>query len=368
MATFDSKTTTDWEKLAAKELKKDSSDSLLWETPEGIQVKPLYTLADLEKLENVDTMPGFAPFTRGPKATMYAGRPWTVRQYAGFSTAEESNAFYRRNLAAGQQGLSVAFDLATHRGYDSDHPRVVGDVGKAGVAIDSILDMEILFKDIPLGDVSVSMTMNGAVLPIMALYIVAAEEQGVSQDRLAGTIQNDILKEFMVRNTYIYPPTPSMKIIADIIEYTSKYMPKFNSISISGYHIQEAGANNVQELAFTLADGIEYVKAALAKGLEVDQFAPRLSFFFAIGMNFFMEVAKLRAARFLWAELMSQFNPKNPLSLALRTHCQTSGWSLTEQAPYNNVIRTTIEAMAAVLGGTQSLHTNALDEAIALPT
>lgn len=368
MATFDSKTTTDWEKLAAKELKKDSSDSLLWETPEGIQVKPLYTLADLEKLENVDTMPGFAPFTRGPKATMYAGRPWTVRQYAGFSTAEESNAFYRRNLAAGQQGLSVAFDLATHRGYDSDHPRVVGDVGKAGVAIDSILDMEILFKDIPLGDVSVSMTMNGAVLPIMALYIVAAEEQGVSQDRLAGTIQNDILKEFMVRNTYIYPPTPSMKIIADIIEYTSKYMPKFNSISISGYHIQEAGANNVQELAFTLADGIEYVKAALAKGLEVDQFAPRLSFFFAIGMNFFMEVAKLRAARFLWAELMSQFNPKNPLSLALRTHCQTSGWSLTEQDPYNNVIRTTIEAMAAVLGGTQSLHTNALDEAIALPT
>ena len=368
MATFDEKTTTDWEKLAAKELKKDSSDSLLWDTPEGIQVKPLYTLSDLEKLENVDTMPGFAPFTRGPKATMYAGRPWTVRQYAGFSTAEESNAFYRRNLAAGQQGLSVAFDLATHRGYDSDHPRVVGDVGKAGVAIDSILDMEILFKDIPLGDVSVSMTMNGAVLPIMALYIVAAEEQGVSQDRLAGTIQNDILKEFMVRNTYIYPPTPSMKIIADIIEYTSKYMPKFNSISISGYHIQEAGANNVQELAFTLADGIEYVKAALAKGLEVDQFAPRLSFFFAIGMNFFMEVAKLRAARFLWAELMSQFSPKNPLSLALRTHCQTSGWSLTEQDPYNNVIRTTIEAMAAVLGGTQSLHTNALDEAIALPT
>ena len=368
MATFDAKTTTDWEKLAAKELKKDSSDSLLWDTPEGIQVKPLYTLGDLEKLENVDTMPGFAPFTRGPKATMYAGRPWTVRQYAGFSTAEESNAFYRRNLAAGQQGLSVAFDLATHRGYDSDHPRVVGDVGKAGVAIDSILDMEILFKDIPLGDVSVSMTMNGAVLPIMALYIVAAEEQGVSQDRLAGTIQNDILKEFMVRNTYIYPPTPSMKIIADIIEYTSKYMPKFNSISISGYHIQEAGANNVQELAFTLADGIEYVKAALAKGLEVDQFAPRLSFFFAIGMNFFMEVAKLRAARFLWAELMSQFSPKNPLSLALRTHCQTSGWSLTEQDPYNNVIRTTIEAMAAVLGGTQSLHTNALDEAIALPT
>ena len=305
MASFDTKTTTEWEKLAAKEIKKDSTDSLLWDTPEGIQVKPLYTLADLETLENIDTMPGFSPFMRGPKATMYAGRPWTVRQYAGFSTAEESNAFYRRNLAAGQQGLSVAFDLATHRGYDSDHPRVVGDVGKAGVAIDSILDMEVLFKDIPLGDVSVSMTMNGAVLPILALYIVAAEEQGVSQDRLAGTIQNDILKEFMVRNTYIYPPTPSMRIIADIIEYTSKYMPKFNSISISGYHIQEAGANNVQELAFTLADGVEYVKAALAKGLEVDQFAPRLSFFFAIGMNFFMEVAKLRAARFLWAELMS---------------------------------------------------------------
>jgi len=368
MATFEKKTTQDWDKLAAKEIKKETTAPLLWDTPEGIQVKPLYTLADLEKLETIDTMPGFAPFLRGPKATMYAGRPWTVRQYAGFSTAEESNAFYRRNLAAGQQGLSVAFDLATHRGYDSDHPRVVGDVGKAGVAIDSILDMEILFKDIPLGDVSVSMTMNGAVLPIMALYIVAAEEQGVPQDKLAGTIQNDILKEFMVRNTYIYPPAPSMRIIADIIEYTSKYMPKFNSISISGYHIQEAGANNVQELAFTLADGIEYVKAALAKGLEVDQFAPRLSFFFAIGMNFFMEVAKLRAARFLWAELMSQFNPKNPLSLALRTHCQTSGWSLTEQDPYNNVIRTTIEAMAAVLGGTQSLHTNALDEAIALPT
>ncbi len=368
MATFDKKSLQDWDKLAAKEIKKETTDSLVWDTPEGIAVKPLYTLADLEKLENVDTLPGFAPYLRGPKATMYAGRPWTVRQYAGFSTAEESNAFYRRNLAAGQQGLSVAFDLATHRGYDSDHPRVVGDVGKAGVAIDSILDMEVLFKDIPLADVSVSMTMNGAVLPILALYIVAAEEQGVPKEKLAGTIQNDILKEFMVRNTYIYPPAPSMRIIADIIEYTSKYMPKFNSISISGYHIQEAGANNVQELAFTLADGVEYVKAALAKGLEVDQFAPRLSFFFAIGMNFFMEVAKLRAARFLWAELMSQFNPKNPLSLALRTHCQTSGWSLTEQDPYNNVIRTTIEAMAAVLGGTQSLHTNALDEAIALPT
>ncbi|QAR33620.1 methylmalonyl-CoA mutase [Geovibrio thiophilus] len=368
MAGFDKKTVQDWEKLAAKEIKKEDVSSLMWDTSEGIRVKPLYTLEDLEKLENINTIPGFAPFMRGPKATMYAGRPWTVRQYAGFSTAEESNAFYRRNLAAGQQGLSVAFDLATHRGYDSDHPRVVGDVGKAGVAIDSILDMEILFKDIPLADVSVSMTMNGAVLPIMALYIIAAEEQGVTQDKLSGTIQNDILKEFMVRNTYIYPPEPSMNIISDIIEYTSKYMPKFNSISISGYHIQEAGANNVQELAFTLADGVEYVKAAIAKGLEVDQFAPRLSFFFAIGMNFFMEISKLRAARFLWAELMSQFNPKNVLSSALRTHCQTSGWSLTEQDPYNNVIRTTIEAMAAVLGGTQSLHTNALDEAIALPT
>lgn len=368
MAGFDKKTLQDWEKLAAKEIKKEDVSSLMWDTPEGIRVKPLYTLEDLEKLENINTIPGFAPFMRGPKATMYAGRPWTVRQYAGFSTAEESNAFYRRNLAAGQQGLSVAFDLATHRGYDSDHPRVVGDVGKAGVAIDSILDMEILFKDIPLADVSVSMTMNGAVLPIMALYIIAAEEQGVTQDKLSGTIQNDILKEFMVRNTYIYPPEPSMNIISDIIEYTSKYMPKFNSISISGYHIQEAGANNVQELAFTLADGVEYVKAAIAKGLEVDQFAPRLSFFFAIGMNFFMEISKLRAARFLWAELMSQFSPKNALSSALRTHCQTSGWSLTEQDPYNNVIRTTIEAMAAVLGGTQSLHTNALDEAIALPT
>lgn len=365
---FDKKTVQDWEKLASKETKKDDTSSLNWNTPEGITIKPLYTYDDLVKLQNINTIPGFPPFMRGPKATMYAGRPWTVRQYAGFSTAEESNAFYKRNLAAGQQGLSVAFDLATHRGYDSDHPRVVGDVGKAGVAIDSVLDMEILFKDIPLGDVSVSMTMNGAVLPILAFYIVTAEEQGVTQDKLSGTIQNDILKEFMVRNTYIYPPEPSMNIISDIIEYTSKYMPKFNSISISGYHIQEAGANNVQELAFTLADGVEYVRAALKKGLEVDQFAPRLSFFFAIGMNFFMEIAKLRAARFLWAELMQQFNPKNPLSSALRTHCQTSGWSLTEQDPYNNVIRTTVEAMAAVLGGTQSLHTNALDEAIALPT
>ena len=357
-----------WEKQAKKEKKLDDLSGFAWETPEGIRVKPLYTLLDLENLENVNTLPGLAPFVRGPNATMYAGRPWTIRQYAGFSTAEESNAFYKRNLAGGQQGLSVAFDLATHRGYDSDHPRVVGDVGKAGVAIDSVEDMKILFDSIPLEKVSVSMTMNGAVLPIMAMFIVAAEEQGVSQDKLAGTIQNDILKEFMVRNTYIYPPEPSMRIISDIIEYTSKYMPKFNSISISGYHMQEAGANNVLELAFTLADGLEYVKAALAKGLDVDAFAPRLSFFFAIGMNFFMEIAKLRAARFLWSELMSQFQPKNNKSLMLRTHCQTSGWSLTEQDPYNNVVRTTIEAMAAVLGGTQSLHTNALDEAIALPT
>lgn len=364
----DKNTVKEWEQRAAKEIKQDNIDKLQWKTAEGIDVKPLYTLEDLEKLENVNTLPGFAPFMRGPKASMYAGRPWTVRQYAGFSTAEESNAFYKRNLAAGQQGLSVAFDLATHRGYDSDHPRVVGDVGKAGVAIDSVEDMKILFDDIPLGDVSVSMTMNGAVLPVMAMYIVAAEEQGVPQEKLAGTIQNDILKEFMVRNTYIYPPAPSMRIISDIIGYTSKYMPKFNSISISGYHIQEAGANNVLELAFTLADGIEYVKAAVDKGLDVDAFAPRLSFFFAIGMNFFMEIAKLRAARFLWAELMEEFKPKNDKSKMLRTHCQTSGWSLTEQDPYNNVIRTTIEAMAAVLGGTQSLHTNALDEAIALPT
>ncbi|PLX96230.1 MAG: methylmalonyl-CoA mutase [Desulfuromonas sp.] len=361
-------TMADWEAKAKKEKKTDDLSGFKWETPEGITVKPLYTAEDLGGMEHLDTLPGLPPFLRGPVATMYAGRPWTVRQYAGFSTAEESNAFYKRNLAAGQQGLSVAFDLATHRGYDSDHPRVVGDVGKAGVAIDSVEDMKILFDSIPLDKVSVSMTMNGAVLPIMANYIVAAEEQGVSQDKLAGTIQNDILKEFMVRNTYIYPPEPSMRIISDIIEYTSKYMPKFNSISISGYHIQEAGANNALELAFTLADGLEYVKAALAKGLDVDAFAPRLSFFFAIGMNFFMEASKLRAARYLWAELMDQFNPQNPKSKALRTHCQTSGWSLTEQDPYNNVIRTTIEAMAAVLGGTQSLHTNALDEAIALPT
>ena len=368
MATFDTKTTQDWEKLAAKEIKQETTAPLTWDTPEGIAVKPLYTLADLEQLENIDTMPGFAPYLRGPKATMYAGRPWTVRQYAGFSTAEESNAFYRRNLAAGQQGLSVAFDLATHRGYDSDHPRVVGDVGKAGVAIDSVEDMKVLFDGIPLDKVSVSMTMNGAVLPVLAGYIVAAEEQGVGQDQLSGTIQNDILKEFMVRNTYIYPPEPSMRIVGDIIAYTAQHMPKFNSISISGYHIQEAGATQALELAFTLADGMEYVRAAQGSGLDIDAFAPRLSFFFAIGMNFYLEIAKLRAARLLWWRIMKTFGAKDPRSLMLRTHCQTSGWSLTEQDPYNNVIRTTIEAMAAVFGGTQSLHTNALDEAIALPT
>ncbi len=368
MAEFPKKTVADWEKLAQKELKDRPLDSLSWLTPEGITVKPLYTAADLENLETLGTLPGFAPFLRGPKATMYAGRPWTVRQYAGFSTAEESNKFYRANLAAGQQGVSVAFDLATHRGYDSDHPRVVGDVGKAGVAIDSVEDMKILFDGIPLEKMSVSMTMNGAVLPVLAGYIVAGEEQGVPLAQLAGTIQNDILKEFMVRNTYIYPPGPSMRIVADIIEFTAKNMPKFNSISISGYHMQEAGATQVQELAFTLADGLEYVRAALGKGLDVDAFAPRLSFFWAIGMNFFMEIAKMRAGRFLWAELMSQFNPKKPDSLALRTHCQTSGVSLTEQDPYNNVVRTAIEALAAVLGGTQSLHTNAFDEAIALPS
>ncbi|MGX1198577.1 methylmalonyl-CoA mutase [Parvibaculum sp. MBR-TMA-1.3b-4.2] len=368
----DKKTLKDWEEAVAKQTKGAGSDSLVWHTPEGIDVKALYTAEDLEKLAgegfDADTLPGFAPYTRGPQATMYAGRPWTIRQYAGFSTAEESNAFYRRNLAAGQKGLSVAFDLATHRGYDSDHPRVVGDVGKAGVAIDSVEDMKILFDGIPLDEMSVSMTMNGAVIPVMANYIVAAEEQGVSQDKLSGTIQNDILKEFMVRNTYIYPPEPSMRIIADIIGYCSKNMPRFNTISISGYHMQEAGATQVQELAFTIADGREYVRAALSAGLGVDDFAPRLSFFFAIGMNFFMEVAKLRAARLLWARVMSEFKPQNPKSSMLRTHCQTSGVSLTEQDPYNNVIRTTIEAMAAVLGGTQSLHTNALDEAIALPT
>jgi methylmalonyl-CoA mutase len=368
MADFPGKTMKDWEKLAQKELREQPLSKLDWTTPEGIVVKPLYTAADLEALETLGTVPGFPPFVRGPKATMYAGRPWTVRQYAGFSTAEDSNKFYRANLAAGQMGLSVAFDLATHRGYDSDHPRVVGDVGKAGVAIDSVEDMKILFDGIPLDRMTVSMTMNGAVLPVLAGYIVAAEEQGVPQEKLGGTIQNDILKEFMVRNTYIYPPGPSMRVVADIIEYTSRHMPKFNSISISGYHMQEAGATLVQELAFTLADGLEYVRAALGKGLKVDDFAPRLSFFFCIGMNFFMEIAKLRAARFLWAELMSQFAPQKADSLALRTHCQTSGVSLTEQDPMNNVVRTAYEAMAAVLGGTQSLHTNAFDEAVALPT
>src|ERR1700760_3952684 len=368
MADFPKKTLADWEKLAAKELREKPVSALDWTTPEGIVVKPVYTAADLENLETVGSLPGFPPFTRGPKATMYAGRPWTIRQYAGFSTAEESNAFYRGNLAAGQMGLSVAFDLATHRGYDSDHPRVVGDVGKAGVAIDSVEDMKILFDGIPLDRMSVSMTMNGAVLPVLAGYIVAAEEQGVAQDKLSGTIQNDILKEFMVRNTYIYPPEPSMRIVADIIEYTAKNMPKFNSISISGYHMHEAGATAVQELAYTLVDGMEYVRAALAKGLDVDAFAPRLSFFFGIGMNFFMEVAKLRAARLLWSQIMEAFGARKPDSLMLRTHCQTSGVSLTEQDPYNNVVRTTIEALASVLGGTQSLHTNSFDEAIALPT
>jgi methylmalonyl-CoA mutase len=359
---------SDWENLAAKEAKVSSTEALNWHTPEGIEVKPLYTAADLEDMETVNTLPGLAPYQRGVRATMYTNRAWTIRQYAGFSTAEASNAFYRKNLAAGQQGVSVAFDLATHRGYDSDHERVVGDVGKAGVAIDSVEDMKILFDGIPLDKMSVSMTMNGAVLPILAGYIVAAEEQGVSADKLNGTIQNDILKEFMVRNTYIYPPTPSMRIIGDIIEYTSANMPSFNSISISGYHMQEAGATCVQELAFTLADGMEYVRAAQAKGMDVDDFAGRLSFFFCIGMNFFMEVAKLRAARLLWSKIMSEFGAKKPSSLMLRTHCQTSGVSLTEQDPMNNVVRTTIEAMAAVLGGTQSLHTNSFDEAIALPT
>jgi methylmalonyl-CoA mutase len=359
----------DWQKLASKEARGRPLDELNWLTPEGIVVKPLYTAEDLDHIAHLDSLPGFPPYVRGPKATMYTGRPWTVRQYAGFSTAEESNAFYRENLAAGQTGLSVAFDLATHRGYDSDHPRVVGDVGKAGVAIDTVEDMKVLFDQIPLEKMSVSMTMNGAVLPIMAMYIVAAEEQGVSPDRLAGTLQNDILKEFMVRNTYIYPPEPSMRIVADIIAYTAERMPKFNSVSISGYHMLEAGATSVQELGFTLADGIEYVRAALGNGLKVDQFAPRLSFFFGIGMNFFMEVAKLRAARLLWSSLMQElFSPEDPKSLMLRTHCQTSGVSLTSRDPYNNIIRTTVEAMASVLGGTQSLHTNSFDEALALPT
>lgn len=359
---------TQWQQRAEQELRGKPLEDLTWTSPEGIEIKPLYTEADLEDISHISSFPGDAPFLRGPRSTMYTNRPWTIRQYAGFSTAEESNAFYRQNLAAGQKGLSVAFDLATHRGFDSDHPRVTGDVGMAGVAIDSVEDMKILFDGIPLDKMSVSMTMNGAVLPVLAGYVVAAEEQHVAQKDLSGTIQNDILKEFMVRNTFIYPPDSSMRIVADIIGYTAEHMPRFNSISISGYHMQEAGANAVQEVAFTLADGIEYVRAALATGQKIDKFAPRLSFFFCVGMNFFMEIAKLRAARILWHELMSQFNPQNPASLMLRTHCQTSGVSLQEQDPYNNVVRTTIEAMAAILGGTQSLHTNALDEAIALPT
>ncbi len=357
-----------WRELAAKELKGADPDTLTWDTPEGIEVKPLYTAADLEDLECVGRPPGIEPFVRGPRATMYSNRPWTIRQYAGFSTAEESNAFYRHNLAAGQVGLSVAFDLATHRGYDSDHPRVVGDVGKAGVAIDSVEDMKILFDGIPLEKMSVSMTMNGAVLPVLAGYVVAAEEQGVSQDQLTGTIQNDILKEFMVRNTYIYPPAPSMRIVGDIIEHTANHMPRFNSISISGYHMQEAGATAVQELGFTLADGLEYARFAASRGLSVDEFAGRLSFFFGIGMDFFMEVAKLRAARLLWSRIMTGLGAQQPGSKMLRTHCQTSGVSLTEQDPYNNIVRTAYEALAAVLGGTQSLHTNSFDEAIALPS
>ena len=365
---FKPSTLADWQKAAQKSAPGGDVGALDWHTPDGITVKPLYTAEDVQGLPFANTLPGFEPFVRGPQATMYAVRPWTIRQYAGFSTAEESNAFYRKALAAGGQGVSVAFDLATHRGYDSDHPRVTGDVGKAGVAIDSVEDMKILFDGIPLDKVSVSMTMNGAVLPVLAGYIVAAEEQGVAQAQLAGTIQNDILKEFMVRNTYIYPPAPSMKIIGDIIEYTSAHMPKFNSISISGYHMQEAGATQALELAFTLADGKEYVKTALAKGMDVDAFAGRLSFFWAVGMNFYLEIAKMRAARLLWCRIMKGFDAKNPKSLMLRTHSQTSGWSLTEQDPYNNVVRTAIEAMAAVFGGTQSLHTNSFDEAIALPT
>ena len=365
---FKPATLAQWQQAAAKSAPGGDVPALNWTTPEGLVIKPLYTAADLAGLPHTDTLPGFEPFVRGPQATMYAVRPWTIRQYAGFSTAEESNAFYRKALAAGGQGVSVAFDLATHRGYDSDHPRVSGDVGKAGVAIDSVEDMKLLFDQIPLDKVSVSMTMNGAVLPVLAGYIVAAEEQGVAQERLSGTIQNDILKEFMVRNTYIYPPAPSMRIIGDIIEYTAQKMPRFNSISISGYHMQEAGANQALELALTLADGKEYVKTALAKGLDVDGFAGRLSFFWAIGMNFYLEIAKLRAARLLWTRIMKSFNAKSPKSLMLRTHCQTSGWSLTEQDPYNNVVRTTVEALAAVFGGTQSLHTNSFDEAIALPT
>jgi methylmalonyl-CoA mutase len=369
MSPFDKPDLEQWQALARRELKGGDPAQLRWDTPEGIPVKALYTAEDLAGLEHLHGLPGLPPYERGPRATMYAGRPWTVRQYAGFSTAEESNAFYRRNLAAGQAGLSVAFDLATHRGYDSDHERVEGDVGKAGVAIDSVEDMKILFDQIPLDRMSVSMTMNGAVLPVLAMFVVAAQEQGVASAELSGTLQNDILKEFMVRNTYIYPPEPSMRIVADIIAYTARHMPRFNPISISGYHMQEAGATCVEELAFTLADGIEYVRAAQRGGLEVDRFAPRLSFFFGMGMNFFMEVAKLRAARLLWAQLMHElFAPTDPRSLMLRTHCQTSGVSLTSQDPYNNVVRTTVEAMAAVLGGTQSLHTNAFDEALALPS
>ena len=357
-----------WQTLAEKELRGTPVESLTRTTPEEIDIKPLYTAEDLENLEFVNILPGVDPFVRGVRATMYTNRPWTIRQYAGFSTAKESNEFYRRNLAAGQKGLSVAFDLPTHRGYDSDHPRVIGDVGKAGVPVDSVEDMKILFDGIPLDKMSVSMTMNGAVLPVLAGYIVAAEEQGVSQEKLMGTIQNDILKEYLTRNTYIYPPEPSMRIVSDIIGYCSKHMPKYNTVSISGYHMMEAGADSVLQTAFTIADGIEYVKAALNAGLDIDDFAPRLSFFFGIGMNFFMEIAMLRAARFLWADLMKQFNPKNPKSLMLRTHCQTSGWSLTQQDPYNNIIRTTLECLAAVLGGTQSLHTNSFDEAVSLPT
>ncbi len=358
-----------WKDLATRELSGDPPDALEWITPEGISIKPLYTADDLDTLDHQDGLPGLPPYVRGPRATMYAGRPWTIRQYSGFSTAEASNAFYRRNLAAGQSGLSVAFDLATHRGYDSDHPRVTGDIGMAGVAIDSVEDMRILFDGIPLDQMSVSMTMNGAVIPILAMFIVAGEEQGVDKASLSGTLQNDVLKEFMVRNTYIYPPKESMRIVSDIIAYTAANMPRFNPISISGYHIQEAGATSVQELAYTLADGIEYVRTAVERGLEIDHFAPRLSFFFGIGMNFFMEVAKLRAARLLWAQLVKEkFNPSDPRSLMLRTHCQTSGVSLTSEDPYNNIIRTTIEALAAVFGGTQSLHTNSFDEALALPT
>ncbi len=357
-----------WKELATKQMKGKSPESLNWQTPEGILVEPLYTQEDIEGLESVNTLPGLPPYVRGPMATMYAGRPWTIRQYAGFSTARESNAFYRRALDAGQKGLSVAFDLATHRGYDSDHPRVSGDIGKAGVAIDSIEDMKILFDGIPLDKMSVSMTMNGAVIPILAMYIAAAEEQGVPHEKLTGTIQNDILKEYLTRNTYIYPPVPSMRIVSDIMAFCSQNMPKYNTISVSGYHIMEAGANSALQLAFTLADGLEYIRAAMKAGMDVDTFAPRISFFFGIGMNFFMDISMLRAARFLWHRIVSQFDPKNPRSAMLRTHCQTSGWSLTEQDPYNNVIRTTLEALAAVLGGTQSLHTNSFDEAIGLPT